>query len=136
MRGQERALAGGGTLIEDCYNANPIAMRAALADLAGRPGRRVAVLADMKELGPDEARYHREIGEAAAAAGIDLLIGIGDLGAEYVAGANGLEAVHIGTVEEAVEQVPGLLADGDVVLLKGSRSMRLERIGAVIAPEG
>ncbi len=89
MRGQERALAGGGTLIEDCYNANPIAMRAALADLAGRPGRRVAVLADMKELGPDEARYHREIGEAAAAAGIDLLIGIGDLGAEYVAGANG-----------------------------------------------
>ena len=44
--------AGGGTLIEDCYNANPIAMQAALADLAGRPGRRVAVLADMKELGP------------------------------------------------------------------------------------
>ena len=86
----------------------------------------------MKELGPDEARYHREIGEAAAAAGIDLLIGIGDLGAEYVAGANGLEAVHIGTVEEAVEQVPGLLADGDIVLLKGSRGMRLERVGAAL----
>jgi len=132
MRGQERALAGGGTLIEDCYNANPIAMRAALADLAGRPGRRVAVLADMKELGTDEARYHREIGEAAAASGIDLLIGVGDLGAEYVAGANGLEAVHIATVEEAVEQVPGLLADGDVVLLKGSRGMRMERIGAAL----
>ena len=136
MRGQERALAGGGTLIEDCYNANPIAMRAALADLAGRPGRRVAVLADMKELGPDEARYHRAIGEAAAEAGIDLLIGVGALGAEYVAGANGLEAVHIATVEEAVEQVPGLLADGDVVLLKGSRGMRLERIGAALPTEG
>ncbi|MGE0028387.1 MAG: UDP-N-acetylmuramoyl-tripeptide--D-alanyl-D-alanine ligase [Thermoleophilia bacterium] len=132
MRGQERALAGGGVLIEDCYNANPIAMRAALADLAGRPGRRVAVLADMRELGTDEVRYHREIGEAAAAAGIDLLIGVGDLGAEYVAGANGLEAVHIATVEEAVEQVPGLLADGDVVLLKGSRGMRLERVGAAL----
>ena len=54
-------------LIEDCYNANPIAMRAALADLAGRSGRRVAVLADMMELGPDEERFHREVGEAAAA---------------------------------------------------------------------
>ena len=136
MRGQERPLAGGGTLIEDCYNANPIAMRAALADLAGRPGRRVAVLADMRELGPDEERYHREIGEAAAAAGIDLLIGVGELGAGYVAGANGLEAVHIATVEEAVEQVPGLLADGDVVLLKGSRGMRLERISAALPAEG
>ena len=52
----------GGVLIEDCYNANPVSMRAALADLAGRPGRRVAVLADMMELGPDEARYHREVG--------------------------------------------------------------------------
>jgi UDP-N-acetylmuramoyl-tripeptide--D-alanyl-D-alanine ligase len=132
MRGQERPLAGGGTLIEDCYNANPIAMRAALVDLAGRPGRRVAVLADMRELGPDEARYHREIGEAAAAAGIDLLIGVGELGAEYVAGADGVEAVHIATVEEAVERLPGLLADGDVVLLKGSRGMRLERVGAAL----
>ena len=132
MRGQERALPGGGTLIEDCYNANPIAMRAALADLAGRQGRRVAVLADMRELGPEEARYHREIGAAAAEAGIDLLIGVGELGVEYVAGANGLEAVHIPTVEEAVEQVPGLLADGDVVLLKGSRGMRLERVGAAL----
>ena len=136
MRGQERPLPGGGTLIEDCYNANPVAMRAALADLARREGRRVAVLADMRELGPDEERYHREIGEAAAAAGIDLLIGVGELGAGYVAGANGLEAVHIATVEEAVEQVPGLLADGDVVLLKGSRGMRLERISAALPAEG
>jgi UDP-N-acetylmuramyl pentapeptide synthase len=136
LRGQERPLPGGGLLIEDCYNANPIAMRAALADLAGRPGRRVAVLADMMELGPDEARYHREIGAAAAGAGIDLLIGIGDRAAGYVAAADGLEAVHIATVEEALERVPALICHGDVVLLKGSRSMRLERIGAVLAPGG
>jgi UDP-N-acetylmuramoyl-tripeptide--D-alanyl-D-alanine ligase len=96
----------------------------------------VAVLADMRELGPEEARYHREIGAAAAEAGIDLLIGVGELGAEYVAGADGLEAVHIPTVEEAVERVPGLLSDGDVVLLKGSRGMRLERVGAVLIAEG
>ena len=108
LRGQERPLPGGGVLIEDCYNANPIAMRAALADLAGRPGRRVAVLADMMELGPDEGRYHREIGAAAAAAGIDLLIGIGDRATGYVAAADGMEAVHIATVEEALEQVPPL----------------------------
>ncbi len=133
MRGQERPLAVGGTVIEDCYNANPVAMRAALADLAGRPGRRVAVLADMMELGPEEARFHREVGEAAAAAGIDLLVAVGERAAQYAAGANGLEAVHIATVEEAVERVPGLLREGDVVLLKGSRSMRLERVAAAIA---
>ena len=136
MRGQERPLAVGGTLIEDCYNANPVAMRAALADLAGRPGRRVAVLADMMELGPDEARFHREVGEAAAAAGIDLLVAVGERGDAYAAGADGLEAVRIPTVEEAVERVPALLREGDVVLLKGSRSMRLERVAAAIAAEG
>ena len=134
MRGQERELTGGGTLIEDCYNANPLAMRAALADLAGRDGRRVAVLADMMELGPEEERHHREVGAAASAAGIDLLVAVGERAAAYVDGADGLASVHIATVEEAVETVPGLIEPGDVVLLKGSRSMALERIGAVIAP--
>jgi len=135
MRGQERPLAAGGVLIEDCYNANPIAVQAALADLAGRAGRRVAVLADMMELGPEEDRHHREAGAAAAAAGIDLLVAIGERARGYVEGADGLEAVHIPSVEEAMERVPELLQPGDVVLLKGSRSMRLERLGAVIAPE-
>lgn len=133
MRGQERPLAAGGVVIEDCYNANPIAMRAALADLAGRSGRRVAVLADMMELGPDEGRFHREVGEAAAEAGIDLLIAVGERAAGYVAGAGGIEAVHIATVEEALGEVPGMLREGDVVLLKGSRSMRLERLADAIA---
>lgn len=134
LRGQERPLAVGGVVIEDCYNANPIAMRAALSDLAARPGRRVAVLADMMELGGDEARYHREVGEAAAAAGVDLLIAVGTRAQAYVEGAAGCEAVHIAGVEEAIEQVPGLLRQGDVVLVKGSRSMRLERLTAVISP--
>jgi UDP-N-acetylmuramyl pentapeptide synthase len=134
LRGQERPLPGGGVLIEDCYNANPLAMRAALADLAGRPGRRVAVLGDMMELGPEEARHHREVGEAAAAAGIDLVVAVGERAAGYAAGADGIAAVHIATVEEALEAVPGLVEEGDVVLLKGSRSMALERIGAVLAP--
>lgn len=136
LRGQERPLPGGGVLIEDCYNANPLAMRAALADLAGRPGRRVAVLGDMMELGPEEARHHREVGEAAAAAGIDLVVAVGERAAGYAAGADGVASVHIATVEEAVEAIPGLIEPGDVVLLKGSRSMALERIGAVLAPAG
>ncbi|WP_217913050.1 UDP-N-acetylmuramoyl-tripeptide--D-alanyl-D-alanine ligase [Miltoncostaea marina] len=128
MRGQERPLAGGGVLIEDCYNANPLAMRAALADLARRPGRRVAVLADMMELGPDELRYHREVGEAAAAEGIDLLVAVGERAAAYAEGADGLATVHLPTVEAALERVPALVEPGDAVLLKGSRSMRLERV--------
>jgi UDP-N-acetylmuramoyl-tripeptide--D-alanyl-D-alanine ligase len=133
MRGNVRPLAVGGTLIEDCYNANPIAMRAALTDLAGRDGRRVAVLADMMELGPDEAIYHREIGEAAGAAGVELLIAIGQRAGGYVEGASGVEAIHYTTVEEAVDAIPSVLRAGDVVLVKGSRSMALERVAAVIA---
>lgn len=133
MRGNVRSLAVGGVLVEDCYNANPIAVRAALADLGTRSGRRVAVLADMMELGPDELRFHREVGEAAAAAGVDLLIAVGTRAAAYVEGAGGVASRHFATVDEAVAGVPGLLAPGDVVLLKGSRSMALERVSAVIA---
>lgn len=133
MRGNVRTLAVGGTLIEDCYNANPLAMRAALADLGSRDGRRVAVLADMMELGSDEAVYHREIGEAAGAAGVELLIAIGQRAGGYVEGASGVEAIHYPTVEEAVDAIPSVLRPGDVVLLKGSRSMALERVAAVIA---
>jgi len=129
MRGQESPLAGGGTLIEDCYNANPVAMEAALADLASRTGRRVAVLGDMLELGPDETRYHRETGAAAAASGIDLLVAVGGRAAAYVEGAGALASLHYPTVEEAVEDLPGRLEPGDTVLLKASRGMALERIG-------
>lgn len=137
LRGQERPLRGGaGVLIEDCYNANPLAMDAALADLASRPGRRVAVLADMMELGPDELDYHRAVGATAARVGIDRLIAVGERAAAYAEGADGLDCVHLATVDEAVERVPGLVGDADAVLLKGSRSMRLERVGVALAPEG
>ena len=135
LRGQERPLAGGGVLIEDCYNANPVAMRAAIADLAGRSGRRVAVLGDMKELGADEAAYHREVGEALAAAGIDRLIAVGHLAAWYRAGAAGVDVHHFETVEQALEEVAALVDPGDTVLVKGSRGMRLERVGAVLCAE-
>jgi UDP-N-acetylmuramyl pentapeptide synthase len=135
MRGSIRSLAVGGTLIEDCYNANPIAMRAALADLSSREGRRVAVLGDMMELGRDEAVYHREIGVAAVAAGVDLVIGVGARATAYVEGAAGVATAYFATVDDAVTGVGEHLRTGDVVLLKGSRSMALERVAAVIAAD-
>ena len=132
MRGQEEALAGEGVLIEDCYNANPMAMRAALADLAARSGRRVAVLGDMMELGEDEASYHRQVGELAAELGIDLLIAVGERAGGYADGADGVRTLRFATVDEAVAAVPAELLPGDAVLLKGSRSMELERVAAAI----
>ncbi len=135
MRGIEHALPGGGVLIEDCYNANPPAMGAALADLCRRPGRHVAVLADMLELGPDEARFHREVGEQARALGVDLLIAVGDRAAAYPIGAGGVaSAVFTGT-DAAVAGVPALIEPGDVVLVKGSRGMAMERVARAILGE-
>jgi UDP-N-acetylmuramyl pentapeptide synthase len=61
---------------------------------------------------------------------------VGERASAYAQGADGLPSEHFATVEEAIEAVPGLVREGDVVLLKGSRSMRLERVGAVLAPDG
>ncbi len=133
MRGNIRELVVGGTLVEDCYNANPIAMRAALSDLVTRPGRRVAILADMFELGGGEMDLHREVGEAAKAAGVDLVIGIGTRAAWYLKGADGVPGVHYPSVEAALGSIGEHLQAGDVVLLKGSRGMALERLSNVIA---
>jgi UDP-N-acetylmuramoyl-tripeptide--D-alanyl-D-alanine ligase len=135
LRGEERPLAGGGTLIADCYNANPLAMAAALADLAGRPGRRVAVLGDMLELGPEEERYHREVGEEAARLGVEVLVAVGPRAAWCADAADGgAETLRYAGVEEAAEALPALLRPGDVVLLKGSRGMALERLIPALAP--
>jgi UDP-N-acetylmuramyl pentapeptide synthase len=136
MRGQERPLPGGGVLIEDCYNANPLAMSAALADLAGRSGRRVAVLGDMMELGPEEAAFHRAVGDEAARLGVDLLVAVGDRAAWYAEGAgNGMPSVRFASVDDAVEGLGAHLRPGDAVLLKGSRSMALERLVPALVPE-
>jgi UDP-N-acetylmuramoyl-tripeptide--D-alanyl-D-alanine ligase len=133
MRGQERPLPGGGVLIEDCYNANPPSMAAALADLCRRPGRRVAVLADMMELGPEEGRFHREVGAVAERLGVDLLVAVGVRGQGYADGAPGLAALRYPTVEAAAADLPGRIEPGDVVLVKGSRSMAMERVARAIA---
>ncbi len=132
MRGIEHPLPGGGVLVEDCYNANPPAMEAALADLCQRPGRTVAVLADMLELGPDEDRYHRQVGEQAAVRGVDLLIAVGSRAASYPKGATGIESVAFASTDDAVAGVPALIRPGDAVLVKGSRGMAMERVAHAI----
>jgi UDP-N-acetylmuramoyl-tripeptide--D-alanyl-D-alanine ligase len=125
FRGQRIHLPGDIVVVNDCYNANPMSMRAALDDLAASAsGRRVAVLGDMLELGPDEARYHAEVGAHAKEAGIDLLVAVGPRAAHFADGYG--DVVELPDAEAAAETVPGLLQPGDTVLLKASRGVGLE----------
>ncbi|MGO9488910.1 MAG: UDP-N-acetylmuramoyl-tripeptide--D-alanyl-D-alanine ligase [Solirubrobacteraceae bacterium] len=136
MRGQRIRLARGVLLIDDCYNANPMSMRAAIDDLAAVPApRRVAVLGDMLELGPAGVDLHREIGAHARERGIDLLVTVGPLAAEMAAPFAG--RVHsLPDAAAAAEALPGLLREGDAVLLKGSRGVGLERAAAALREAG
>lgn len=122
----------GSTILDDCYNASPDSVRAALATLAGTTGRRIAVLGDMLELGAMEAEGHRQVGRAAAQS-CDLLVTVGQralLIAEAAAEA-GLPDAAIETVPDnarAVAVLDRLVRAGDVVLVKGSRGMAMEEI--------
>jgi UDP-N-acetylmuramoyl-tripeptide--D-alanyl-D-alanine ligase len=123
LRGETIELAGGISLINDCYNANPISMRAALDHLATVDGaRRVAVLGGMAELGPDGPDYHREIGAHARDLGIDAILGVGDLARDYAPDEWAADA------DAGIAVAERMLADGDAVLVKGSRSVGLERL--------
>ena len=131
------ALAHGGLLIDDTYNANPQSMEVALRTLARGDcaGRRIAVLGDMGELGEYGADAHRDAGALAAQLGIDRLYAVGAHAGEVIAAARaaGMEAasLHAGRDwEETAQRVLEALAAGDRVLVKGSRSMRMERIVA------
>jgi UDP-N-acetylmuramoyl-tripeptide--D-alanyl-D-alanine ligase len=134
-RGEEHELPGGGLLINDAYNANPVSMRAALDYLAGRAEgrRRVAILGDMAELGRTAPGYHREVGEAAAAAGVDQLLAIGELARGYADGAAGVPALWVPNVHEALRALDEVVRPGDAVLVKGSRAMGLEAVAEALA---
>jgi UDP-N-acetylmuramoyl-tripeptide--D-alanyl-D-alanine ligase len=136
-RGEEVELPGGGLLINDAYNANPVSMRAALALLGSRAGsrRRVAILGDMAELGPDGPAYHVEIGAAAAEAGVQALVAIGPLARGYADGASGVEAVWAPTLEEGLEAAARIVEPGDCVLVKASRAIGLEAVAEALAAE-
>jgi UDP-N-acetylmuramoyl-tripeptide--D-alanyl-D-alanine ligase len=135
-RGEEIPLPGDGVLINDCYNANPLSMTAALEHLAerARERRTVAVLGDMAELGPGAAAYHREVGAAASRAGVDVLLAVGPLARSYLEGARGVPVTRWApTVEQGLGVLRQLLQPGDCVLVKGSRAMGLEAIGEAVA---
>jgi UDP-N-acetylmuramoyl-tripeptide--D-alanyl-D-alanine ligase len=128
LRGQRIELPGPVLVIDDCYNANPMSMRAALDDLAASAtGRRVAVLGDMLELGPHEARFHEEIGAHAGARGVDVLVTVGPLAAGMAAGYGAAGEHHATDDAAAAAALAGeLVAPGDTVLVKASRGVGLE----------
>ena len=126
-RMQKKQGLHGSTLIDDTYNANPDSVRAALAVLAKAAGRKILVLGDMGELGLAARDLHGRIGAEARAAGVDMLMALGELSASSVA-AFGAGARHFEKIEELVAEVEGLLAPGDTMLVKGSRFMQMERV--------
>jgi UDP-N-acetylmuramoyl-tripeptide--D-alanyl-D-alanine ligase len=129
LREEERELPGGGLLLNDCYNANPVSMRAALLHLAERGnGRRlVAVLGEMAELGDEAPGYHKEIGALLRELGISDVIAVGPLARDY-------GGEWVATAADAATELRSRLRPGDVVLVKGSRSVGLETVAENLTP--
>jgi UDP-N-acetylmuramoyl-tripeptide--D-alanyl-D-alanine ligase len=131
-RGRIHRLSMGVTVVDDSYNASPLAMRRLLEMLAMAPGRRVAVLGEMYELGDGAAEAHREVGRVAAVS-CDLLVVTGAQFADELAGAaraagQEADAVHlVGDAEAAAELLKTILRPDDIVLVKGSRGIGLDR---------
>jgi UDP-N-acetylmuramoyl-tripeptide--D-alanyl-D-alanine ligase len=135
MRFSVMDFEGGTRVVNDAYNANPVSMRAALDSLSlvESSGRRAAVLGDMLELGEETARAHRQLGREASDSGIDMLIAVGRFAGELAGGAAaaGMKGERVRAVEEAGEAADLLrewIRPGDLVLIKGSRGVRLERV--------
>jgi UDP-N-acetylmuramoyl-tripeptide--D-alanyl-D-alanine ligase len=131
-RGATFRHASGAEIVDDSYNASPQAMRAAVESLAGSAarGRRIAVLGEMRELGAESPRWHRELGEFSASR-VDRLLCIGPLASEIARGARdaGLAAGSVTWLERAEDVAAALgpeLSAGDVVWIKGSRGVRLD----------
>ena len=128
-RQQKRAGAGGATVIDDTYNANPDSMKAAAKVLALAPGRKVFVIGDMGELGVGAAAMHAEIGAYAKTLGIERLLALGAASREAVT-AFGAGATHFDTLEALLEAARREDRPGTTILVKGSRFMQMERVAS------
>lgn len=126
-RGEVHRLACGAVLVDDSYNASPVAMARMLELLANTPGRRVAVLGEMLELGEKAALFHREIG-AKARDVCHRLLTVGGENARVLAEAFGPEGTWVASPEEAESVLRKELREGDVVLVKGSRGIGLDQL--------
>jgi len=118
------------TIIDDCYNANPISMKSSIDILKDALGRKVCILGDMFELGENELALHSEVGAHAKDSSIDLIITIGKLSKAISEGAQGAgcECVHFDTKKEAFLKIPELLKEGDSILVKASHGMEFPEV--------
>ena len=119
------------TVIDDCYNANPNSMAAAFSSLSALPGRKVAILGDMKELGDGSADLHRETGALARELGIDRLITCGEMARHIHEGftaCGSAQTLHFTVKAQLISALPSLIQKGDNVLVKASHSMEFETI--------
>ena len=124
----------GARLIDDTYNANPLSFKAAIEILANLPGERILVLGDMRELGNQEHRYHQELGLEARRQGIERIFAYGEL-SKATTQAFGAQAEHFQDHNALIETLKTKLNDHTTVLVKGSRSMHMERVvEALIRP--
>ena len=124
----------GVTIINDTYNANPDSMIAALKTLSATrtTGKRIAVFGDMRELGPDAPEMHRQIGESAGTYGVDILLTYGSLAAHISDAAVVAAKTHFEQKSALIEYTLRTIAPGDIVLVKGSRGMKMEDVVAAI----
>ena len=134
-RGEVVRLANGVTVIDDSYNANPTATRKALGVIAGAAAaRRIAVIGEMLELGERSAELHQDVGRTAAGAGIDVLFAVGGAPAQALADAAiaaGMPAADVhyfATSDEAADVAAALVKAGDLILVKGSRGVKTDRV--------
>lgn len=128
------------TLIDDCYNANPASMRAAIDLLSTALGRKTAILGDMFELGEKEEQLHGEVGAYAAERGIDVLVCTGKLSKrmyeqaaktnETISGRGKTQLYYFENKEQMMEELPRILKKGDTILIKASHGMQFERVVA------
>ena len=126
-----KALAGGGRLIDDSYNANPGSVRAGLRALEQIGGERWLVLGEMRELGEESARLHAEVGEFARQCGVTRLLAVGDE-ARHAVEAFGAGSTWFASAEDLIASLADGIGPGITVLVKGSRSNRLERVAAAL----
>lgn len=127
------------TVVDDCYNANPVSMKASLKVLGDALGRKVAILGDMGELGENEQQLHEEVGVAAGQQGIQLLICVGSLSEGMARAAKEtnpqMEVIHKQTLEEAIDSLQQCLKQEDTILVKASHFMHFEKIVEVLTKQ-
>lgn len=122
------------TIIDDCYNANPVSVKGGIDTLANFKGRKIAILGDMKELGTNSKQLHFDTGKYVKDKAIDILIAIGTDAVDIAEGSKGsdTEVIYFETVEQALPELKSIINKDDTILVKASRAMKLENVVNVL----